>query len=90
MIYNTINKYLDETITSGDVANYDKKIGDKGTTKRDSIDIIVKNEEFIETIEKLVNKNKLTMEKNGDIITIKGSTERVRKVELQLQEMGVE
>lgn len=90
MIYSTINKYLEETVTSGNIAKYDKKIGDKGTTKRDSVDIIVKNMGFMKIVDKLVERNGLTMEKNGNIVTIEGPTEKVRKVEMQLQEMGVE
>lgn len=90
MIYNIINKYIGETITSGNIAKYDKKIGDKGTTKSDSVDIVVKNKGFLKTIEKLVERNGLTMEKNGNIVTIEGPTEKIRKVEMQIQEMGVE
>lgn len=82
-------KYLEETTDSSSIANYDKKIGDKGTTKEDFIEIIIKDESFMDTINSVVKNKNVSVSRDGNLVTIKGSTEKIRQVEKILIEMGI-
>lgn len=83
-------KWLNDAVTSADVATYDKKIGDKGTTEEDSIEVVLKDNSFIDIIKSLISKRKdVTMSQDGKVITIQGPTEKIRQVEMELKELGV-
>lgn len=97
-IYDKVEKYMDETVTSGDVANYDKKIGDKGTTETDSIEIVMKTDQtndIVETINKIAKSSNLDVDipdepiEKGDVIKLSGPTEKIRQVEMKLKELGI-
>jgi len=82
-------KYLDETTTSTDVANYDKKIGDEGNSQKDFVEIVLKNESFMETINTVTKNKDVSVTRNGNLVTIEGSTEVIKQIENTLIEMGV-
>lgn len=83
-------QYIDEVTASGDVANYDKKIGDKGTTKQDFVELVIKNEEFMEKVNQVAKKYDLSVTRNGNRVKLTGPTEKVRQAEEALKSLGVE
>lgn len=83
-------QYIDETVVSGNIANYDKKIGDRGNTKIDFLELVIKNEEFMEKINQVANKYNLSVTRNGNRVKLEGPTEKVRQAEEELKSMGVE
>ena len=82
-------KYIDEATTSADIARYDKKIGDKGTTKEDSVKIVLQKESFMKKVKEIANKYELSVERDGNEVTLTGSTEKVRQAEEALKAAGV-
>lgn len=82
-------KYIDEATVGSDIANYDKKIGDKGTTKLDFLELVLKNEEFMEKVNQVAKKYNLSVTRNGDRVKLEGSTEKIRQAEEELKNMGV-
>lgn len=82
-------QYIDETVTSTSIANYDKKIGDKGTTKLDFIELVIKNEEFMEKINQVADEYGLSVTINGNRVKLEGPTEKIRQAEEALKAAGV-
>ena len=82
-------KFIKETTTTSDIEDYDTLIGDKGNAKTDFIELILKNEKFMETINKIAEKNNLSVKRKGDLVTLEGPTEVINKVEMQLMSLGV-
>lgn len=83
-------QYIEEETVASDVASYDKKIGDKGDTKLDFIELLIKNEEFMEKVNQVAKQYDLSVTRRGDRVTLEGSTEKVRQAEEELKSMGVE
>lgn len=83
-------QYIDETVVSGNIANYDKKIGDKGTTKQDFIELVIKNEEFMEKINQVANKYNLSVTRNGNRVKLEGPTDKINQAKERLKSLGVE
>lgn len=83
-------QYIEEETIAADVATYDKKIGDKGTTKQDFVELVIKNEEFMQKVNQVAKKYNLSVTRNGDRVKLEGSTEKVRQAEEELKSMGVE
>lgn len=83
-------QYIEEETTGQSIANYDKKIGDKGTTKQDFVELVIKNEEFMQKVNQVAKKYNLSVTRNGDRVKLEGSTEKVRQAEEELKSMGVE
>lgn len=88
-------KYIDEAVISTKVANYDKKIGDKGSTSSDSIEIIIKDPKFFSKIKEVASKYGLDIERprktleEGDWVKLTGETSDVRQAEEVLKSEGV-
>lgn len=92
-------KYIKEVTTGQSVANYDKKIGDKGTSTTDSTEIVIKDDqdvdELVNFIKQLADKHDLDVMRPrksleaGDVIKLEGNTEDIEVLEQRLREMGV-
>lgn len=85
-----LRKYLEEAVTSAKVANYDKKIGDKGNTSNDSITLSVKDESFVSKVKEIAKKYNLSISRDGDTITLTGETSDIRQAEEELKSAGAE
>ena len=81
--------FLNSSTTSQSIARYDKKIGDKGTTKEDSVKIVLQKESFMKKVKEIANKYGLSVERDGNEVTLTGSTEKVRQAEEALKAAGV-
>ena len=81
--------FLNSSTTSQSIARYDKKIGDKGTTKEDSVKIVLQKESFMKKVKEIANKYGLSVERDGNEVTLTGSTEKVRQAEEALKADGV-
>lgn len=83
-------QYIDETVVSSNIARYDKKIGDRGNTKMDFLELVIKNEEFMEKINQVADKYGLSVTRNGNRVKLEGSPEKIRQAEEDLKAAGVE
>ena len=81
--------FLNSSTTIQSIARYDKKIGDKGTTKEDSVKIVLQKESFMKKVKEIANKHGLSVERDGNEVTLTGPTEKVRQAEEALKAAGV-
>lgn len=82
-------KYLTDSTTSGDIANYDKKIGDPGDSKTTFIELILKDESFMDQINKIIKNYDVSVDRQGMLVKIEGPTEIINRIENMLREIGV-
>ncbi|MFW5795151.1 MAG: hypothetical protein ACOCV1_06665 [Bacillota bacterium] len=55
--------FIKETTTGQSISQYHKKIGDKGSTSSDSIEIIIKDPKFFSKIKEVASKYGLDIER---------------------------